>query len=155
MKHGAYRPDLIFLDDLENDEQVRAKVQRDKTENFVLSAVLGLAPPAGGMDVFWVGTSLHYDAAINRVARAPGWRRKVFKAIMQWPDNMALWERWEALYTRSGTDDEKIAFEADAKAFYIANKDAMDAGAVVSWPDVRPLYRLMCIRATNHDSFNQ
>ena len=31
----------------------------------------------------------------------------------------------------------------------------MDAGAVVSWPDVRPLYRLMCMRATDHDAFNQ
>lgn len=155
MKHGPYRPDLIFLDDLENDEQVKQKSQRDKTQNFVLSAVLGLAPPQGGMDVFWPGTSLHYDAAINRVSRAPGWRRRVFKAIMQWPDDMALWERWEAQYTRSGTDEEKIEFEAAAKDFYTVNKAAMDAGSIVSWPDVRPLYRLMCIRATNHDSFNQ
>ena len=155
MKHGPYRPDLIFLDDLENDENVKDKKQRDKIQKFVLSAVLGLAPPQGGMDVFWVGTSLHYDAAINRVARAPGWRRRVFKAIMKWPDNMALWERWEALFVRSGDDEEKEAFEAEALAFYEANKAALDAGAVVSWPEVRPLYRLMCIRATNHESFNQ
>lgn len=155
MKHGPHRPDLIFLDDLENDENVKDKKQRDKIEHLVLSAVLGLAGPGGGMDVFWVGTSLHYDAAINRVARAPGWRRRVFRSIMQWPDNMALWEQWEALYTRSGEDEEKAAFEAEALAFYQANQAAMDAGAVVSWPQVRPLYRLMCMRAVNHDAFNQ
>jgi predicted phage terminase large subunit-like protein len=155
MKHGPYRPDLVFLDDLENDEHVRTKAGRDKTQKFVTASVLGLAPPVGGMDVFWVGTSLHYDAAINRVARSPGWRRRVFRAIMQWPDSMRLWEEWEQLYTRTGTDDEKVQFEADAKAFYEANKGAMDAGAVVSWPEVRPLYRLMCIRATSHDSFSQ
>lgn len=155
MKHGPYRPDLIFLDDLENDENVKDKKQRDKVEKFVLSAVLGLAPPAGGMDVFWVGTSLHYDAAINRVARAPGWRRRIFRSIMTWPDNMALWEKWESIYIRSGDDDEKAAAEAEAFAFYETNKSAMDAGAVVSWPDVRPLYRLMCMRATDHDAFNQ
>ena len=79
MKHGPHRPDLIFLDDLENDDNVRDKGQRDKVQDFVLKAVLGLAGPAGGMDVFWPGTSLHYDAAINRVSRKPGWRRKVFK----------------------------------------------------------------------------
>lgn len=155
MKHGPYRPDLVFLDDLENDEHVRTKAGRDKVQNFVTAGVLGLSPPGGGMDVFWVGTSLHYDAAINRVGRSPGWRQKVFRAIMRWPDNMRLWEEWETLYTRTGSDDEKDAFEAEAKAFYEANKADMDAGAVVSWPEVRGLYRLMCIRAANHKAFSQ
>lgn len=155
MKHGPHRPDLVFLDDLENDEEVRNKAQRDKVQKFVLSAVLGLAGPAGGMDVFWVGTSLHYDAAINRVGRAPGWRLRVFKSITKWPDNMALWEQWETIYTRSGTSEEREAAEAEALAFYDEHKSAMEAGAQVSWPEVRPLYRLMCMRAVNHDSFNQ
>jgi len=158
MKHGPYRPDLIFLDDLENDENVRDKGQRDKTEKYVLSAVLGLAGPAGGMDVFWVGTSLHYDAAINRVSRKPGWRRKVFKAIMRWPDRLTLWEKWEGIYTSgNAADDDQAKEEAEAAAlaFYQTNKADMDAGAVLSWPEVRPLYRLMCIRATDHDAFDQ
>ncbi len=156
MKHGPHRPDLVFLDDLENDENVRQKAQRDKDEKFVLSAVLGLAGPAGGMDVFWVGTSLHYDAAINRVSRKPGWRRRIFKSIMQWPDRMDLWDKWEGIYTSGGDDDAaREAAEAEALAFYQVNKAAMDAGAVVSWPEVRPLYRLMCMRATDHDAFNQ
>lgn len=156
MKHGPYRPDLVFLDDLENDEQVRQKSQRDKTEKYVLSAVLGLAGPAGGMDVFWVGTSLHYDAAINRVSRRPGWRRKVFRSIMQWPDRMDLWDRWESIYTSGGNDDlAREQAEKDALDFYNRNRKAMEAGAVVSWPKVRPLYRLMCMRAIDHDAFNQ
>jgi len=156
MKHGPHRPDLIWLDDLENDDNVRDKSQRDKVEKYVLSAVIGLAGPGGGMDVFWVGTSLHYDAAINRVSRKPGWRRKVFRSIMRWPDRMDLWEKWEGLYT-SGSDDEgdKEAAELAARAFYEQHRELMDAGAVVSWPDVRPLYRLMCMRATDHDAFNQ
>ncbi|WP_407059096.1 phage terminase large subunit [Ralstonia syzygii subsp. celebesensis] len=156
MKHGPHRPDLIFLDDLENDENVRDKAQRDKTESFVLKAVCGLAGPAGGMDVFWVGTSLHYDAAINRVSRKPGWRRRIFKSIMQWPERLDLWERWEGIYTSGADDDEaKEGAEAEALAFYQSNKAEMEAGAVVSWPEVRPLYRLMCMRATDHDAFNQ
>jgi predicted phage terminase large subunit-like protein len=155
MKHGPYRPDLIFLDDLENDTEVRQKAQREKTEKFVLSAVLGLAPPGGGMDVFWVGTSLHYDAAINRVSRKPGWRRRVFKSITKWPDAMALWEKWEAIYTSGDTDEARAEAEAEALAFYRKRKKVMNAGAEVSWPQVRPLYRLMCMRATDHDAFNQ
>lgn len=170
MKNGPHRPDLIFLDDLENDEQVKQKTQRDKVQDLVLTAVLGLAGPGGGMDVFWVGTSLHYDAAINRVSRAPGWRRKVFRSIMKWPDRMDLWDQWEAIYTTpawlesqslqmfSSAPDEDVAKEvAEHKAyeFYLKNKDVMEAGAIVSWPEVRPLYRLMCMRAVNHDAFSQ
>lgn len=170
MKHGPHRPDLIFLDDLENDENVKDKGQRDKVQKYVLSAVLGLAGPGGGMDVFWVGTSLHYDAAINRVSRAPGWRRKVFRSILKWPDRMDLWDQWESIYTTpawldsqslrlvSNAPDEDVAKEvAERKAleFYLANKETMDAGAVCSWPEVRPLYRLMCMRATDHDAFSQ
>lgn len=158
MRHGPHRPGLIFLDDLENDENVRNKEQRDAVQNFVIKAVVGLAGPAGGLDIFWVGTSLHYDAAINRVSRKPGWRRKVFKSIMQWPDRMDLWEQWEGIYTSAAASDEDGAqekAEAYALAFYQANKVAMDAGAVVSWPDVRPLYRLFCMFASDHDAFNQ
>lgn len=158
MKHGPHRPGLIFLDDLENDDNVRDKEQRDKVEAFVTKAIVGLAGPAGGMDIFWPGTSLHYDAAINRVSRKPGWRRKVFKSIMRWPDRTDLWEKWEGIYTSATASDEDGAqeqAEADALAFYQANKAAMDAGAVVSWPDVRPLYRLYCMYASDHDAFNQ
>lgn len=155
MKHGPHRPDLIFLDDIENDENVRSKEQRDKIEKLVLAGILGLASPAGGMDVFWIGTSLHYDAAINRVSRAPGWRRRVYKSIIKWPDNMALWDKWEAIYSQSGTDEQRENAEAEALAFFKANEAEMMAGALVSWPQVRPLYRLMCMRAIDHDAFNQ
>ncbi len=154
MKHGPHRPDQIHLDDLENDDNVKSLEQRKKTQDFVLKAVLGLAGPQGGMDVFLVGTSLHYDAAINRIGRAPGWRLRVFKSIMRWPDNMHLWDQWEAIYARPGTPEEKDEAEAEALAFYEANKAEMEKGAVVSWPQVRPLYRLMCMRAIDHEAFN-
>ena len=118
MKHGPHRPGLIFLDDLENDDNVRDKEQRDKVESFVTKAIVGLAGPSGGMDIFWPGTSLHYDAAINRVSRKPGWRRKVFKSIMKWPDRTDLWEKWEGIYTSAAASDEDgvIGYQAQTVA---------------------------------------
>ena len=147
MTHGAHRPDLVVLDDVENDENVRKKSQRDKVRNWIDDAVLNLAPPGGGMDVIWVGTSLHYDAAINRASRSTGWTSNVFRAIETMPAHMDLWDVWEQLLAVDGV--------TAATDYYSQHQRAMEKGAVVSWPAVRPLLRLMTIRARNHASFER
>lgn len=144
-RHGPYRPDLMFFDDLENDEAVRSPDQRKKLENWINRAALKVGPPDGSMDVIWVGTVLHYDAVLVRASKSPVWRTTEFQAIVKWPDRMDLWDTFEEVYNNDGQDA--------AKAFYEANKPAMDAGAVVNWPAVQPLIFLMLERAGDHDSF--
>ncbi len=144
-RHGPHRPDLMFFDDLENDEAVRSPDQRKKLENWVNRAALKVGPPDGSMDVIWVGTVLHYDAVIVRAAKSPVWRNVEFQAIVKWPDNMELWDRFEEVYQNDG--------EPAARAFYLANKGAMDAGAVVNWPSMQSLIFLMLERAASHDAF--
>lgn len=144
-RHGPHRPDLMFFDDLENDEAVRSPEQRKKLENWVNRAALKVGPPDGSMDVVWVGTVLHFDAVLVRAAKSPLWRVTEFQAIVKWPDRMDLWDRFEEVYQNDG--------EAEAVAFYNANKAEMDAGAVVNWPAVQPLIFLMLERAGSHDAF--
>ena len=137
-RHGAYRPDLIVIDDVENDENVRSPDQRDKLENWILKAVLELGPPDGSMDVFMVGTVLHHDSVLSRFLIRAGWKARKFQAVIKWPDDMSLWEQFEEIFINEGEDD--------ALEFYKTNKTAMDKGAVVSWPGVRPLINLMLKR---------
>lgn len=144
-RHGPYRPDLMFFDDLENDEAVRSPDQRKKLENWVNRAALKVGPPDGSMDVLWVGTVLHYDAVIVRAAKSPVWRNVEFQAVVKWPDNMELWDRFEEVFQNDG--------EPEARKFYLANKAAMDAGAVVNWPSMQSLIFLMFERAASHDAF--
>ena len=59
LRHGPHRPDLVLLDDLENDEQVRSPEQRDKLENWLMRTVLSLGPADDSMDVIYIGTILH------------------------------------------------------------------------------------------------
>lgn len=94
-RHGAYRPDLLLLDDLENDDNVRSPEQRDKLMKWLNKAALKLGPPDGSMDVFYVGTILHYDSVLNRTLKKPTWRSVKFKAIIRYPDRMDLWDKWE------------------------------------------------------------
>ena len=144
-RHGPYRPDLMFFDDLENDEAVRSPEQRKKLENWINRAALKVGPPDGSMDVIWVGTVLHFDAVIVRASKSPVWRVTEYQAIVKWPDRMDLWDRFEEIYQNEAEDG--------ARAFYIANKQAMDQGAIVNWPGVQPLIFLMLERAGDHDSF--
>ncbi len=146
-RHGPHRPDLLFFDDLENDEAVRSPEQRQKLEMWVNRAALKVGPPDGSMDVIWVGTVLHYDAVLVRASRSPVWHTTRFQAIVRWPDRMDLWDQWEEVY-RSGDGDK-----AAAEAFYRTHKVDMDAGAVVNWPSVQPLLWLMFERTASHDAF--
>ncbi|RWR28716.1 hypothetical protein D2T29_15915 [Sinirhodobacter populi] len=154
-RHGPFRPDLMFFDDLENDEQVRSIDQRQKLENWVYRAALQVGPPDGSMDVIWVGTVLHFDAVLVRAAKKPMWSVTEFQAIVRWPDRMDLWEQFEEIYLNPGIDEDGNEFggEAGARAFYAAHKTEMDAGAIVNWPSIQPLVELMLKRAESHDAF--
>lgn len=144
-RHGPHRPDLMFFDDLENDEQVRSPEQRKKLEAWVYRAALKVGPPDGSMDVIWVGTVLHFDAVLVRAAKHPMWRVTEFQAIVKWPDRMDLWDQFEEVYRNEG--------EEEARAFYDARRAEMDAGAVINWPSIQPLIFLMLERAASHDAF--
>lgn len=144
--YGAYRPDLVLLDDLENDENVESPDQRDKLQKWLLRTPLKLAAAGEKMDVVYIGTILHHDSVLNRILKNKGWTTRVFQALLEWPDNMKLWDEWEAIYHDEG--------ELAAIAFYQKHKKAMDKGAIVSWA-ARPILELMIIRARDgHSNFD-
>ena len=64
-KFGAYRPDLILGDDIENDELVRSPERRLKLQEDFDNAVL----PAGDIETqyFVVGTILHDDSLLAKL----------------------------------------------------------------------------------------
>ena len=64
----GHRPSLIICDDLENDENVKTKAQRDKMEEWFNKAVMKL-PARGDMkhNIIIVGTTLHHDSLLKRL----------------------------------------------------------------------------------------
>ncbi len=144
--YGAYRPDLTILDDLENDKNVLSPMQRDKLYNWLVRTVLKLGVAGEKYDVIYIGTVLHYDSVLNRILHNKAWHSKVFKALIRYPDNMSLWDEWEAIFLSDGEDV--------AEKFYLNHKKEMDKGSKVSWV-ARPLYELMKIRVSDgHDAFD-
>lgn len=146
LRHGPYRPDLCVLDDIENDEQVRNPEQRDKLNAWLTKTVLPLGGVGQKYDVVYIGTILHYDSVLNRTLNNPFWRGIKFKAMLQWPDRMDLWDKWEELYRNDG--------ELVADAFYQTHKAEMERGAKTSWA-ARGVLALMKIRARDgHATFD-
>ena len=146
LRHGPHRPDLCVLDDIENDEQVRNPDQRDKLQSWLTKTVLPLGGAAAKFDVVYIGTILHYDSVLNRTLSNKMWRTAKFRALLQWPDRMDLWDTWEAILRSDG--------EAEADVFYAMQRAEMETGAAVSWL-ARPLVALMKIRARDgHDAFD-
>jgi len=147
LRHGPHRPDLVICDDLENDENVKSPEQRDKLESWLKKTVLSLGAADDTMDVILVGTVLHYDSVLSRLLGNRLWRSRTFRAVIEWPHRLDLWDRWEEILLAEGEDA--------ARAFYDERAAAMEAGAVVSWPSARPLYTLMVKRARDgHDAFD-
>ena len=143
-RHGPWRPDLVILDDVENDENVESPRQRDKLESWISKAVMKLGPTDGTMDVLYAGTVLHFDAVIERFAKKPGWQVSRYQAVLQWPDRMDLWDRWEELYLND---------EPASETFWEKNRAEMSRGAVLNWPEMHSLIFLMQERAGDHEAF--
>lgn len=148
-RHRNWRPDLIVLDDIENDENVNTPEQRRKLKNWFDKAV----SKAGDTytDIMYIGTILHYDSLLNNVLQNPRYKTRKYRAVISDAANAKLWEEWEGIYTNLFNENH----EEDARAFYEANEEEMLLGAEVLWEEKLSYYDLMEIKVSEGTaSFN-
>ena len=92
-KFKNFRPQLVIIDDLENDEAVQSKERREKLRKWLVRAVLPAIDRTIGRIVM-IGTILHkrslLNAIINKDAEFRSWATFKFAGIMDgksiWPD---------------------------------------------------------------------
>lgn len=84
------RPDLIILDDLENDEIVLNKERREKFRRWFYGALL----PCRAQDgvVRYVGTILHLDSMLERLMPMPHDRQTVITELKTSSTKRTLWK---------------------------------------------------------------
>lgn len=104
------RPDLIVLDDVENDENIQSKAQRDKLFNWFFKAILKLNF-IGSKDYNYiiVGTRLHHDGLLARLADI--YSSFKFKLIKEFPpffDEITKENYRNFNYCDMKIDDEKM-----------------------------------------------
>ena len=145
-KHRNWRPDLIILDDVENDEKVRTPDQRAKLDNWFKKAV----SKAGDdyTDIIYIGTLLHYDSLLANTLKNPAYRAIKYKAVISFSEADALWQQWTEIYTDLANDGR----ERDALAFFHMHEAAMLAGTKVLWEEKLSYYDLMVMRVSEGES---
>ncbi|PAJ71717.1 hypothetical protein CJF42_25215, partial [Pseudoalteromonas sp. NBT06-2] len=95
--HGASRPKLLMCDDIITDKEAKSATERETRWRFIEAAVQYLGPPDGTVKFLGVNTVLNNDDPISRAETAPGHIVHKFKAIMQFPENMDLWNECREL----------------------------------------------------------
>lgn len=136
------RPDLIICDDLEDAKTNAATVeQRAKLREWFNSVVIPLGDPKGEKTaIVYMGTTVHFDALLMQILyKRSDFTTKVYRAIIEYPANMALWDECQKIYQ----DFENSKRLDDAIAFYDANFDEMNEGVSVLWSESQTIWKLM------------
>lgn len=140
MKHKlvdgrTVRPSLVVLDDPQTDDSSRSLSQCANRESILAGAVLGLAGPGKKISGIMPCTVIRPgDMADNILDRDkhPEWNGERTRMVYSFPTNETLWQRYAEIRAdgfRSGDGG------ASATEFYRQNRDAMDQGAVIAWPE--------------------
>lgn len=135
----GHRPTRIVIDDAERPNRVGNPEQRRQGQQFLEDDILKAGPVEGGLAVEWLGTVLHPDAILARLLKHPGWSGRKFQAVIRWPSATDLWAACGRVWSDLTLGGPEARVDA-ARAFYEANREAMDAGAEVLDPVALPIF---------------
>ena len=131
----SLRPDLVLIDDPQTDESAASPEQNRKRLRILSGAILGLAGPgvkiSGVMPCTIIRPGDMADEILDR-SKHPEWNGERRKMLISFPENMDYWHKYADIWADSLRDTGSIAA---ATAFYTENREEMDRGAVVSWPE--------------------
>jgi len=141
---NGVRPDLIICDDLEDIKSNAATPElRKKLKDWFSQTVVPLGDPRGKKTAFiYMGTTVHHEALLVDVLyNRSDFKSRVYRAVIEWPERMDLWEACRLVY--KDPDRSKEERVKEALALYEMNREEMDRGAVVLWPEAQPIWKLM------------
>ena len=135
MDGSTIRPSLVLLDDPQTRQSARSPTQTKYRLQLLNGDVLGMAGPGEEIAGVLTCTKIYEADLADQVLdrqKCPEWQAECTKMVYAFPTNEKLWRQYGELRAdgfRRG-DSGKAA-----TAFYRQNREAMDDGAVVAWPE--------------------
>lgn len=140
-RNGAYRPDLVILDDLESAKNTNTKELRDKNLHWFNSVIV----PIGDItrtSYIYMGTLVHSSGLLPEVLKRSDYDGKIYSAIVSEPDHPEMWEHLENMLK----DVDNPNRLDEAKEYYAQNKEMMDSGVKTLWSERFTYFELMTIK---------
>lgn len=128
-KEGPIRPTLFVIDDCQSKEAIWSLNQRTRDWEWLTRDII----PMGATRANFVNlaTALHRECIACKLAgeNSTGWKTRTYRAIVQAPVRMDLWEVWSGLLHERRLGDGEEASEqaaARAKAYFEQNRVEME-----------------------------
>ena len=140
-RHGAYRPDLVILDDLESAKNTNTRELREKNLHWFNSVIM----PIGDItrtSYIYMGTLVHGQGLLPHVLNRSDFDGKIYSAIVSEPKRADLWEQFENMLR----DTENPNRETEAELFYFKHKKEMDKGVKTLWNERFTYFELIKIK---------
>lgn len=129
VKFGAYRPDLIIGDDMEDDELVKNPIRRSELQQLFDEALIP-AGEKGACQYIVVGTVLHDDCLLAKLVSKDNyseWYKLFFKARFEnkKKELVSLWpEKWSIEYLNQYEKDKPTVFAKEMQNDPVAGRNA-------------------------------
>ena len=130
------RPDLVILDDVDTRESAESEEQTTKRRNTIEQDISGLGGPGKKIAIVMLCTTINRTCLAYEytdTSQKPAWRGQRYKLLNEMPDHPEMWDEYIRLRLDGMSSGEDVD-GAIATQFYQDNREAMDAGAVVSNP---------------------
>jgi hypothetical protein len=129
------RPDFAIIDDPQTPESSKSQSQTADRLNIITADILGMAGPNVRISASVLCTVKKQNDLAERLLdrkQSPDWRGERMQLMDSMPTNMDLWDRYKEL--KDDCAGREVDY-ADATEFYRANREAMDEGAMPTWPE--------------------
>lgn len=127
------RVDLAVIDDPDTEETARSEDQAEKLEGRIDKAIAGLGGQkrnCGRVMLTTLQSRISVSYKFTDPVQKPSWKGKRFRFLIKKPDRMDLWDEYISLRRA-----DWVQGTTDAHELYVASREAMETGAVVSNPN--------------------
>lgn len=133
LKKKGKRVDVAVIDDPDTEETARSEDQAKKLEARIDKAIGGLGGQkrrCGRVILTTLQSRISASYKFTDQTVKPSWKGRRFRFLLSKPERMDLWDEYIQLQKQDWQNATTLAHE-----LYVANREAMEAGAAVANPN--------------------